>query len=140
MELDEPCHPSLDAVFCARDAARSFESRGKSITRTACHSSIVTTELSQSAAVFLEKLCPVTIVETTCGNLGRRKNFTRELTSAGLASTKRIANGGRREVRSNSEDAQLTVPNDPRYAVLDTNMGIGQAKEGGEQSCDTLVL
>ncbi|GFW79120.1 uncharacterized protein TNCV_3631511 [Trichonephila clavipes] len=30
-------------------------------------------------------------------------------------------------VRSNSCDAQLAVPNDPRYAQLETNLGIGQA-------------
>ncbi|GFX89802.1 hypothetical protein TNCV_2246021 [Trichonephila clavipes] len=28
-------------------------------------------------------------------------------------------------VRSNSYDAQLTVPNDPRYTQLETNLGIG---------------
>ncbi|GFV97512.1 hypothetical protein TNCV_2040201 [Trichonephila clavipes] len=33
-------------------------------------------------------------------------------------------------VRSNSWDAQLAIPNDPRYARLETNMEIGQAKEG----------
>ncbi|GFU35718.1 hypothetical protein TNCV_1203921 [Trichonephila clavipes] len=33
-------------------------------------------------------------------------------------------------VRSNSWDAQLAVPNDLRYARLETNLGIGQAKEG----------
>ncbi|GFU87988.1 hypothetical protein TNCV_1335571 [Trichonephila clavipes] len=33
-------------------------------------------------------------------------------------------------VRSNSWDAQLTIPNDPRYARLETNLGIGLAKEG----------
>ncbi|GFS78271.1 uncharacterized protein TNCV_3172241 [Trichonephila clavipes] len=33
-------------------------------------------------------------------------------------------------VRSNSWDAQLAVPNDPRYAQLKTNLGIGQVKEG----------
>ncbi|GFT23361.1 hypothetical protein TNCV_2016451 [Trichonephila clavipes] len=32
-------------------------------------------------------------------------------------------------VRSNSWDAQLAVPNDPRYARLETNLGIRQAKE-----------
>ncbi|GFS71278.1 DUF4371 domain-containing protein [Trichonephila clavipes] len=30
-------------------------------------------------------------------------------------------------VRSNSWSPQLTVPNDPRYAPLETNLGIGQA-------------
>ncbi|GFW04694.1 hypothetical protein TNCV_3897461 [Trichonephila clavipes] len=33
-------------------------------------------------------------------------------------------------VRSNSWDAQLAVPNDPRYARLETNLGIRLAKEG----------
>ncbi|GFW89380.1 hypothetical protein TNCV_3966701 [Trichonephila clavipes] len=33
-------------------------------------------------------------------------------------------------VRSNSWDAHLAVPNDPRYARLETNLGIEQAKEG----------
>ncbi|GFS75009.1 hypothetical protein TNCV_1396671 [Trichonephila clavipes] len=33
-------------------------------------------------------------------------------------------------VRSNSWEAQLTVPNDPRYDRLETILGIGQAKEG----------
>ncbi|GFX54074.1 hypothetical protein TNCV_2337101 [Trichonephila clavipes] len=33
-------------------------------------------------------------------------------------------------LRSNSWDAQLAVPNDLRYARLETNMGIGQTKEG----------
>ncbi|GFT49639.1 hypothetical protein TNCV_3367801 [Trichonephila clavipes] len=33
-------------------------------------------------------------------------------------------------VRSNSLDAQLTVPNAPRYARLESDMVIGQAKEG----------
>ncbi|GFW29126.1 hypothetical protein TNCV_2838661 [Trichonephila clavipes] len=33
-------------------------------------------------------------------------------------------------VCSNSWDAQLAIPNDPRYARLETNLGIGQAKEG----------
>ncbi|GFV23447.1 retrovirus-related Pol polyprotein from transposon 297 [Trichonephila clavipes] len=33
-------------------------------------------------------------------------------------------------VHSNSWDAQLAVPNDPRYARLETKLGIGQAKEG----------
>ncbi|GFS90112.1 hypothetical protein TNCV_507861 [Trichonephila clavipes] len=33
-------------------------------------------------------------------------------------------------VRSNSWDAQLAIPNDLRYARLETNLGIGQAKEG----------
>ncbi|GFW26797.1 uncharacterized protein TNCV_3623331 [Trichonephila clavipes] len=32
-------------------------------------------------------------------------------------------------VRSNSWDAQLAIPNYPRYARLETNLGIGQAKE-----------
>ncbi|GFX40579.1 hypothetical protein TNCV_2373631 [Trichonephila clavipes] len=32
-------------------------------------------------------------------------------------------------VRSNSWDAHLAVPNDPRYARMETNLGIGQAKE-----------
>ncbi|GFV86411.1 hypothetical protein TNCV_1469731 [Trichonephila clavipes] len=32
-------------------------------------------------------------------------------------------------VHSNSWDAQLVVPNDSRYAWLETNLGIGQAKE-----------
>ncbi|GFU63663.1 hypothetical protein TNCV_4588681 [Trichonephila clavipes] len=32
--------------------------------------------------------------------------------------------------RSNSWDAQLAIPNDPRYARLETNLGVGQAKEG----------
>ncbi|GFX20734.1 hypothetical protein TNCV_77911 [Trichonephila clavipes] len=34
------------------------------------------------------------------------------------------------KVRSNSWNAQLAIPNDPRYARLDTNLGIGQTKEG----------
>ncbi|GFU86824.1 hypothetical protein TNCV_1342691 [Trichonephila clavipes] len=47
-------------------------------------------------------------------------------------------------VSSNSWDAQHAVPNDPRYALLETNLGIGQAKEGRvitvrRQSCDTLA-
>ncbi|GFT81920.1 hypothetical protein TNCV_3908931 [Trichonephila clavipes] len=33
-------------------------------------------------------------------------------------------------VRSKSWDAQLAFPNDTRYARLETNLGIGQAKEG----------
>ncbi|GFY27375.1 hypothetical protein TNCV_2069951 [Trichonephila clavipes] len=33
------------------------------------------------------------------------------------------------DVRSNSWDAQLAIPNDPRYAQLETNLGIGQFKE-----------
>ncbi|GFW23944.1 hypothetical protein TNCV_4949901 [Trichonephila clavipes] len=33
-------------------------------------------------------------------------------------------------VRSNSWDAQLTVPNDPRYARLETHLRIKLAKEG----------
>ncbi|GFX23688.1 hypothetical protein TNCV_3596301 [Trichonephila clavipes] len=33
-------------------------------------------------------------------------------------------------VRSNSLDAKLAVPNDPRYARLETNLGIRQAKKG----------
>ncbi|GFV17845.1 hypothetical protein TNCV_3235951 [Trichonephila clavipes] len=33
-------------------------------------------------------------------------------------------------VRSNSWVAQLAVPNDPRYDQLETNLGIGQTKEG----------
>ncbi|GFV26801.1 hypothetical protein TNCV_5000851 [Trichonephila clavipes] len=33
-------------------------------------------------------------------------------------------------VRSNSRDAQLAVPIDPRYARLETNLGISQDKEG----------
>ncbi|GFW96122.1 hypothetical protein TNCV_958351 [Trichonephila clavipes] len=33
-------------------------------------------------------------------------------------------------VRSNSWNAQFAVPNDPRYARLKTNLGIGMAKEG----------
>ncbi|GFS57067.1 transposable element Tcb1 transposase [Trichonephila clavipes] len=32
-------------------------------------------------------------------------------------------------VRSNSWDAQLAVPNDPRYARFEANLGIGQDKE-----------
>ncbi|GFU18441.1 hypothetical protein TNCV_1981161 [Trichonephila clavipes] len=35
-----------------------------------------------------------------------------------------------KRVRSNWWDAQFTVPNYPRYARLETNLGIGQAKEG----------
>ncbi|GFU62493.1 hypothetical protein TNCV_2594211 [Trichonephila clavipes] len=34
------------------------------------------------------------------------------------------------EIRSNLWDAQLTVPSDPRYARLETNLGIRQDKEG----------
>ncbi|GFV59720.1 hypothetical protein TNCV_1907911 [Trichonephila clavipes] len=34
------------------------------------------------------------------------------------------------QVRSNSQVAQLIVPNDPRYARLEKNLEIGQAKEG----------
>ncbi|GFU40605.1 hypothetical protein TNCV_3230001 [Trichonephila clavipes] len=33
-------------------------------------------------------------------------------------------------LRSNSWDAQLAIPNDPRYARLETNLGIGPALEG----------
>ncbi|GFY22318.1 hypothetical protein TNCV_3299581 [Trichonephila clavipes] len=33
-------------------------------------------------------------------------------------------------VRSNSWDDQHAVPNDPRYARLEANLGISQAKEG----------
>ncbi|GFW43112.1 hypothetical protein TNCV_1475071 [Trichonephila clavipes] len=33
-------------------------------------------------------------------------------------------------IRSNSWDAQLAVPNDHRYARLETNLGIGCPKEG----------
>ncbi|GFS89122.1 uncharacterized protein TNCV_1258731 [Trichonephila clavipes] len=33
-------------------------------------------------------------------------------------------------VRSNSCDAQLAILKDPRYAGLETNMGIGQSKKG----------
>ncbi|GFY29645.1 uncharacterized protein TNCV_1812251 [Trichonephila clavipes] len=33
-------------------------------------------------------------------------------------------------VHANSRDAQVTVPNDHRYARLGTNLGIGQAKKG----------
>ncbi|GFW33694.1 hypothetical protein TNCV_2212261 [Trichonephila clavipes] len=32
--------------------------------------------------------------------------------------------------RSNSWNAQLAIPNDPRYARLETNLGIWKAKEG----------
>ncbi|GFW51002.1 hypothetical protein TNCV_3592841 [Trichonephila clavipes] len=32
------------------------------------------------------------------------------------------------KIRSNSWDAQLTVPNDPRYARLETNLGIGKGR------------
>ncbi|GFU41695.1 hypothetical protein TNCV_1076071 [Trichonephila clavipes] len=33
-------------------------------------------------------------------------------------------------IGSNSRDAQLTVPNDPRYSRLETNLRIGKANEG----------
>ncbi|GFW31367.1 hypothetical protein TNCV_2664671 [Trichonephila clavipes] len=42
-------------------------------------------------------------------------------------------------VRTNSWDAQLPIPNDPRYARLEANLRIGQAKEGQEQCRDSLV-
>ncbi|GFY07070.1 hypothetical protein TNCV_4203411 [Trichonephila clavipes] len=42
-------------------------------------------------------------------------------------------------IRSNTWDAQLTVPNDPRYVRLETNLMIGQAKEGQKQCRDSLV-
>ncbi|GFT28323.1 histone acetyltransferase p300 [Trichonephila clavipes] len=38
--------------------------------------------------------------------------------------------GASREVRSNSWVAQIAVPNDPRYARLETNLGMGHAKKG----------
>ncbi|GFY04872.1 hypothetical protein TNCV_2175281, partial [Trichonephila clavipes] len=38
---------------------------------------------------------------------------------------------------SNSWDAQLAVPNYPRYARLETNMGIRQAK--GSNSAETVL-
>ncbi|GFT19787.1 hypothetical protein TNCV_4992511 [Trichonephila clavipes] len=42
-------------------------------------------------------------------------------------------------VRLNSWDAQLIVPNDPRYARLEINMGITKAKEELRQSSESLV-
>ncbi|GFU33441.1 uncharacterized protein TNCV_4362511 [Trichonephila clavipes] len=33
-------------------------------------------------------------------------------------------------VRSNSWDAKLVIPNDPTYALLETNLRIGQEKKG----------
>ncbi|GFW09178.1 uncharacterized protein TNCV_2101321 [Trichonephila clavipes] len=42
-------------------------------------------------------------------------------------------------IRSNSWDAQLTVPNDPRYAQWEKNLGIRQAKEGQYQCRYNLV-
>ncbi|GFV24297.1 hypothetical protein TNCV_422871 [Trichonephila clavipes] len=35
-------------------------------------------------------------------------------------------------IRSNSWNAQLVVPNDPRNTRLETNLGIGQVKEGND--------
>ncbi|GFW98182.1 uncharacterized protein TNCV_2492351 [Trichonephila clavipes] len=43
------------------------------------------------------------------------------------------------KIRSNSWDAQLAVPNDPRYARLETNLRKGQAKEEYLQCRDSLV-
>ncbi|GFX45401.1 uncharacterized protein TNCV_1026611 [Trichonephila clavipes] len=49
-------------------------------------------------------------------------------------------------VRSNSWGAKLAVSNDPRYARLETNLGIGQAKEGieafttGSPQTNTIVI
>ncbi|GFX94919.1 hypothetical protein TNCV_2379921 [Trichonephila clavipes] len=37
-------------------------------------------------------------------------------------------------VSSNSWDAQLVVSNDPTYARLETNLGIGKAKKGNEDA------
>ncbi|GFU52108.1 kinectin [Trichonephila clavipes] len=34
------------------------------------------------------------------------------------------------EVRSNSRDGQLAIPNDARYAQMETNMGIGRPRKG----------
>ncbi|GFW99585.1 hypothetical protein TNCV_3418181 [Trichonephila clavipes] len=42
-------------------------------------------------------------------------------------------------IRSNSRDSQLAVPNHLRYAQLETNLGIGQAKEESQQCEDSLV-
>ncbi|GFS76093.1 hypothetical protein TNCV_4666871 [Trichonephila clavipes] len=61
---------------------------------TAAHgSSIFTTELSQSAASFLEKLSPIPTLKTTCGNRGRRKNVAEGL----FSSKKRVTKGGCKE-------------------------------------------
>ncbi|GFW01292.1 hypothetical protein TNCV_5029471 [Trichonephila clavipes] len=38
-------------------------------------------------------------------------------------------------VHSNSWDAQLTVPNDPKYARLETNLEIRQAKHCFIEKC-----
>ncbi|GFU51120.1 hypothetical protein TNCV_2549271 [Trichonephila clavipes] len=42
-------------------------------------------------------------------------------------------------IRSNSLDAQLAVPNDPRYAGLETCLGIGKTKEEYEKCKYSLV-
>ncbi|GFS67984.1 hypothetical protein TNCV_1362261 [Trichonephila clavipes] len=45
------------------------------------------------------------------------------------------------QVRSNSWDAQLAVPNDPRYARLETNRaGQGRVVTVRRQSCDILAV
>ncbi|GFV75237.1 transposable element Tc1 transposase [Trichonephila clavipes] len=41
--------------------------------------------------------------------------------------------------RSNSWDGQLTVPNDLRYALFETNLGIGWAKEGCSSLAETVL-
>ncbi|GFV05889.1 hypothetical protein TNCV_2552561 [Trichonephila clavipes] len=48
--------------------------------------------------LILEERNQIPTLKTTCGNSGRRQNVARELTSTeGLASTKRVDNGGRSE-------------------------------------------
>ncbi|GFU05446.1 hypothetical protein TNCV_3290931 [Trichonephila clavipes] len=49
----------------------------------AAHASyVITTEFSKSASIFLEELSQIPTLKTTCGNCGRHKNFSRELTRA----------------------------------------------------------
>ncbi|GFU34977.1 uncharacterized protein TNCV_2992611 [Trichonephila clavipes] len=43
-------------------------------------------------------------------------------------------------IRSNWWNAQLAIQNDPRYARLESNLGIGQAKEGGSPHTNTIVI
>ncbi|GFT74430.1 hypothetical protein TNCV_539471 [Trichonephila clavipes] len=43
-------------------------------------------------------------------------------------------------IRSNSWDAQIPVTNDPRYARLETNLGIRQAKKGSNSFMTPLPL
>ncbi|GFW25387.1 hypothetical protein TNCV_3721151 [Trichonephila clavipes] len=62
-----------------------------------------------------------TISESNCGN-GSDKSFSKHDI----------------DVRSNTWDAQLAIPNEPRYARLETNLGIGQAKKGSN-SAETVL-